>query len=116
MRVLEGKVAIVTGSARGIGRASAELLAAHGACVVINDLDEDLAQQTASEIEGETLAVGGDLTKDGVCEGLVQTAVDALGKLDIVINNAGFTWDGMAHKMRSSSRPRAARCSARSST
>ena len=48
MRVLEGKVAIVTGSARGIGRASAELLAAHGARVVINDLDEDLARQTAS--------------------------------------------------------------------
>ena len=49
MRVLEGKVAIVTGSARGIGRASAELLAAHGARVVINDLDEDLARQTAAE-------------------------------------------------------------------
>jgi 3-oxoacyl-[acyl-carrier protein] reductase len=99
MRVLEGKVAIVTGSARGIGRASAELLAAHGARVVVSDLDEDLARQTAAEIEGETLAVGGDLTKDGVCEALVQTAVDGFGKLDIVINNAGFTWDGMAHKM-----------------
>ena len=99
MRVLEGKVAIVTGSARGIGRASAELLAAHGARVVVNDLDEDLARQTAAEIEGETLAVGGDLTKDGVCEALVRTAIDEFGVLDIVVNNAGYTWDGMAHKM-----------------
>jgi 3-oxoacyl-[acyl-carrier protein] reductase len=99
MRVLEGKVAIVTGSARGIGRASAELLAAHGARVVVSDLDEDLARQTAAEIEGETLAVGGDLTKDGVCEALVRTAIETFGVLDIVVNNAGFTWDGMAHKM-----------------
>jgi 3-oxoacyl-[acyl-carrier protein] reductase len=99
MRVLEGKVAIVTGSARGIGRASAELLAAHGARVVINDLDEDLARQTAGEIGGETLAFGGDLTKDGVCEAMVRTAIDEFGVLDIVVNNAGYTWDGMAHKM-----------------
>jgi 3-oxoacyl-[acyl-carrier protein] reductase len=99
MRVLDGKVAIVTGSARGIGRASAELLAANGARVVINDVDEDLAKQTASEIDGETLAVGGDLTKDGVCEAMVRTAIDAFGVLDIVVNNAGYTWDGMAHKM-----------------
>ncbi|MGZ8708163.1 MAG: SDR family NAD(P)-dependent oxidoreductase [Gaiellaceae bacterium] len=99
MLVLEGKVAIVTGSARGIGRASAELLAAHGARVVINDLDEDLARQTAGEIGGETLAFGGDLTKDGVCEAMVQAAIDEFGVLDIVVNNAGYTWDGMAHKM-----------------
>ncbi len=99
MQVLESKVAIVTGSARGIGRASAELLAAHGARVVITDLDEDLARQTATEIGGDTIAVGGDLTKDGVCEAVVQTAIDEFGVLDIVVNNAGYTWDGMAHKM-----------------
>jgi 3-oxoacyl-[acyl-carrier protein] reductase len=99
MRVLEGKVAIVTGSARGIGRAAAELLATQGARVVINDLDEDLARQTAGEIGGETLAVGGDLTQDGVCEAVVQAAIDEFGVLDIVVNNAGYTWDGMAHKM-----------------
>jgi 3-oxoacyl-[acyl-carrier protein] reductase len=63
VRVLEGKVAIITGSARGIGRASAELLAAYGARVVINDLDEDLARQSASEIEGETLDFLGFLSK-----------------------------------------------------
>jgi 3-oxoacyl-[acyl-carrier protein] reductase len=99
MGVLDGKAAIVTGSARGIGRATATLLAAHGARVMINDLDADLAGQTAGEIDGETTAFGGDLTKDGVPEALVQRAVDAFGGLDIVVNNAGYTWDGMAHKM-----------------
>jgi 3-oxoacyl-[acyl-carrier protein] reductase len=99
MGVLDGKSAIVTGSARGIGRATATLLAAHGARVLINDLDADLAEQTAGEIDGETTAFGGDLTQDGVPEALVQHAVDAFGGLDIVVNNAGYTWDGMAHKM-----------------
>ena len=63
MGVLDGKVAIVTGSARGIGRATAELLGEHGAKVVINDLDADVAEQTASELAGETVVYGGDLTK-----------------------------------------------------
>jgi 3-oxoacyl-[acyl-carrier protein] reductase len=99
MGVLDGKAAIVTGSARGIGRASAELLASHGARVLINDLDADLAAQTAAEIDGETTVFGGDLTKDGVPEALVAAAHDAFGQLDIVVNNAGYTWDGMAHRM-----------------
>jgi len=99
MGVLDGKAAVVTGSARGIGRATAELLAAHGARVLVNDLDADLAAQAASEIDGETAVFGGDLTADGVPEALVQAAVDAFGRLDIVVNNAGYTWDGMAHKM-----------------
>jgi 3-oxoacyl-[acyl-carrier protein] reductase len=99
MRVLEGKAAVVTGSARGIGRAAAELLAAHGARVLIADLDGDLAAETASAIVGETAVYGGDLTRDGVPEAVVQAAVDAFGRLDIVVNNAGYTWDGMAHRM-----------------
>jgi 3-oxoacyl-[acyl-carrier protein] reductase len=99
MGVLEDKVAIVTGSARGIGRATAELLAEHGAKVVINDLDADLAQQTASEIEGETAVYGGDLTKEGSAEALVQAALDAWGKIDIIVNNAGYTMDAPIHKM-----------------
>ena len=99
MGVLDGKGAIVTGSARGIGRAAAELLTAHGARVLINDLDADLAEQAAAEIGGETIAFGGDLTVEGVPEALVQTAADAFGGLDIVVNNAGYTWDGVAHKM-----------------
>jgi 3-oxoacyl-[acyl-carrier protein] reductase len=99
MGVLDGKAAIVTGSARGIGRATADLLAGHGARVLVTDLDEDLAREAAAAIAGETAVFGGDLTRDGVPEALVQKAVDEFGQLDIVVNNAGYTWDGMAHKM-----------------
>ena len=99
MKVLDGKAALVTGSARGIGRATAELLCAQGARVLINDLDADLAAQAAAEIDGETAVFGGDLTREGVCEALVEKAVSEFGQLDIVVNNAGYTWDGMAHKM-----------------
>ncbi len=99
MGVLDGKAAIVTGSARGIGRATAELLAEQGARVLINDLDGDVAEQAASEIAGDTAVFGGDLTQSGVPDQLVQRAVDEFGRLDIVVNNAGYTWDGVAHKM-----------------
>jgi 3-oxoacyl-[acyl-carrier protein] reductase len=99
MTVLDGKVAIVTGSARGIGRATAELLAEQGAKVLINDLDGDVAEQTASEIAGETLVFSGDLTKEGVCDQLVQTVIDEWGKVDILVNNAGYTLDAPLHKM-----------------
>jgi 3-oxoacyl-[acyl-carrier protein] reductase len=97
--VLDGKSAIVTGSARGIGRATAELLASQGAKVLINDLDGDVAEQASGEIQGETVAFAGDLTKDGVPDKLVSTAVEAFGGIDIVVNNAGYTWDGPIHKM-----------------
>src|SRR6201991_3005698 len=99
MGVLDDKVAIVTGSARGIGRATAELLSEHGAKVVINDLDTDLAEQAASEIQGETAVYGGDLTAAGAPDALVQTAIDAWGKIDIIVNNAGYSIDGVVHKM-----------------
>jgi 3-oxoacyl-[acyl-carrier protein] reductase len=99
MGVLDDKAAIVTGSARGIGRATAELLAEHGAKVLINDLDADLAEQTASEIDAETVVYGGDLTQPGAADALVQTAIDAWGKLDIIVNNAGYTIDAPIHKM-----------------
>ncbi|HVU76816.1 MAG TPA: SDR family oxidoreductase [Gaiellaceae bacterium] len=99
MGVLDGKAAIVTGSARGIGRATAELLASHGARVLINDVDEEAAARAAAEIDGATAAFSGDLTHDGVPEALVQKAVDSFGQLDIVVNNAGYTWDGVVHKM-----------------
>src|SRR3954447_7124260 len=99
MGVLDGKAAIVTGSARGIGRATAELLSEHGASVLINDLDADLAAQPASEIPGETVVHGGDLTAPGACDALVQTAIDAWGKIDIIVNNAGYTVDAPIHKM-----------------
>src|SRR3954471_4127568 len=99
MGVLDDKVAIVTGSARGIGRATAELLSEQGAKVVINDLDGDVAEQTASEIQGETTVFAGDLTQGDAPDKLVQTAIDAWGKLDIIVNNAGYTLDAPIHKM-----------------
>src|SRR3712207_6132072 len=99
MGVLDDKAAIVTGSARGIGRATAELLVEQGAKVLINDLDGDVAEQAAGEIRGETAVFAGDLNKEGVPDQLVQTAVDAFGQIDIVVNNAGYTLDAPIHKM-----------------
>src|SRR5712692_11710185 len=99
MGVLDGKSAIVTGSARGIGRATAELLVAQGAQVLINDLDGDVAEQAAGEITGETAVFAGDLTKPGVPDQLVQKAIDSFGKIDIIVNNAGYTLDAPLHKM-----------------
>ena len=99
MGVLDGKSAIVTGSARGIGRATAELLASQGAQVLINDLDGDVAEQAAGEIQGETAVFAGDLTKADAPEQLVQKAVDSFGKIDIIVNNAGYTLDAPVHKM-----------------
>jgi 3-oxoacyl-[acyl-carrier protein] reductase len=99
MAVLDDKVAIVTGSARGIGKATAELLSEHGAKVVVNDLDGDVAQETADGIAGETAVYAGDLTADGAPEALIQTAIDAWGKIDIIVNNAGYTLDSAIHKM-----------------
>ena len=99
MTVLDGKVAIVTGSARGIGRATAELLAQQGAKVLINDLDGDVAAQTAAEIGGDTLVFAGDLTEPGVPDALVQKVIDEWGQVDILVNNAGYTLDAPIHKM-----------------
>jgi 3-oxoacyl-[acyl-carrier protein] reductase len=99
MGVLDGKAAIVTGSARGIGRATAELLSEQGAKVLINDLDGDVAKQAAEEIAGETTVFAGDLTKPGAPDQLVQAAIDAFGQIDIIVNNAGYTIDAPVHKM-----------------
>jgi 3-oxoacyl-[acyl-carrier protein] reductase len=99
MGVLDGKSAIVTGSARGIGRATAELLVAQGAEVLINDLDGDIAEQAAGEIAGDTAVFAGDLTKPGLPDQLVQKAIDSFGKIDIIVNNAGYTLDAPIHKM-----------------
>src|ERR1700755_707153 len=102
MGLLDGKAAIVTGSARGIGRATAELFVAEGAegaKVLTNDLDADVAEQTASELGGNTAVFAGDLTKTGAADELVAAAVDAFGGVDVVVNNAGYTWGGVGRQM-----------------
>ena len=96
---MSNPVVLITGALTGIGRATAELLSEQGAKVLINDLDGDVAEQTASEIAGETVVHGGDLTKEGAADALVQTAIDAWGKIDIIVNNAGYTWDSVIQKM-----------------
>ncbi|HEY8465822.1 MAG TPA: SDR family NAD(P)-dependent oxidoreductase [Solirubrobacterales bacterium] len=99
MGLLDGKNAIVTGSARGIGRATAELFIREGARVLINDIDGDVAEQAAGEIQGETAVFAGDLTDPKVPDQLVRKAMDEFGSVDILVNNAGYTWDGVVHKM-----------------
>ncbi|MEJ3747980.1 SDR family oxidoreductase [Actinomycetes bacterium KLBMP 9797] len=97
--VLDGRVAIVTGAARGIGQATAVLLAEHGARVVCADLDADALKQTVDLLDGQGVAVAGDLTDPHVPGQIVARAVEEYGQLDIVVNNAGYTWDGIFHKM-----------------
>jgi 3-oxoacyl-[acyl-carrier protein] reductase len=99
---LDNKVAIVTGAGRGIGNAIAVKLASEGARVVVNDLDEGPAKETVAEIEaagGQAVACVGSVTEDGFAERFVQTAVDTYGGLDIIVNNAGYTWDSVIQKM-----------------
>lgn len=92
--LLPGQVALITGAGNGIGRATALLFAAHGAKVVVSDLDAAKAQEVVKEIEaagGEALAVGGNVMEDGFAERLVKAAVEKFGKINHIVNNAGFT-------------------------
>ncbi|MCT1479918.1 SDR family NAD(P)-dependent oxidoreductase [Microbacterium sp. p3-SID336] len=101
MEKLAGKVAIVSGSGRGIGREIALRLAGEGAAVVVNDLDAEPAEQTVADIlasGGRAIACPGSVTADGFAERFVQTAVHNFGGVDIIINNAGFTWDAVIQK------------------
>jgi 3-oxoacyl-[acyl-carrier protein] reductase len=102
MAQLEGRVAIVTGSGRGIGRNIALRLARDGAAVVVNDLDEGPAHEAIAEIKGlggRAVACVGDVTAKDFGERIVKTAVDAFGGCHIVVNNAGYTWDSVIQKM-----------------
>lgn len=102
MGLVEGKAAIITGSGRGIGAATAKLLARHGARVIISDLDEEPATETAAAIQsagGQALVFCGNVTDPAFPAAIMQQAVQHFGGLDILVNNAGFTWDSMLHTM-----------------
>lgn len=99
MEELDGKVAIVTGSGRGIGLETVRKLAAAGGRVVINDLDQEVAREAAREFGDAVVTCAGDLTQPEFPERLVERALEAFGSLDIVVNNAGYTWDGPIHRM-----------------
>ena len=99
---LDGKVAIVTGSGRGIGRSIALKLAGEGARVVVNDLDADPAQDTVTAIRqagGDAVMCEGNVTSPDFAERIVGTAVSEYQGIDIVVNNAGYTWDSVIQKM-----------------
>jgi 3-oxoacyl-[acyl-carrier protein] reductase len=102
-KMLEGKVCLVTGAGRGIGKAAALLFAKEGGKVVLNDVDRAEVEETMEEIRrsgGAALSVPGDITAEGVPEKMVRAAVDAFGPgIDVIANVAGYTWDGMIHKM-----------------
>ncbi|NYE18268.1 SDR family oxidoreductase [Microbacterium immunditiarum] len=99
---LEGKVAIVTGSGRGLGLAYARELARQGAAVVVNDVDESIAAEAVAAIEadgGRAVAVVAPVGPTDTAKRLVQTAVDTFGRLDILVTNAGVLRDTVLWKM-----------------
>lgn len=98
---LEGRAALVTGSGRGIGRAIATQLAAWGASVMVNDLDEEPARETVSLIRaagGRAEHLAGDITSPSFPRQLVDGTLDAFRSIDILVNNAGYTWDNVIQK------------------
>ena len=102
MKTLDGKVALITGSGRGIGRAIALKLASHGARVVVNDLDQEPAEAVVAEIianGGTAVSCIGSVTAPDFAERFIKTAVENYEGIDIIVNNAGYTWDNVIQKM-----------------
>src|SRR5437899_10278365 len=102
MGLIEGKVAILTGSGRGIGAATAKMFGAEGASVVVSDLDPAPAEETAAAIRaasGKAIVVVGDVTDPAFPAQLIKATLDSFGGIDIIVNNAGYTWDGVIQNM-----------------
>ena len=99
MFTLNGKAALVTGSGRGIGRAIAQQLASAGAAVMLNDIDAGVLEEAQKDVGGHTAALAGDLTLPDFPQKLVDATVSQLGSVDIIVNNAGYTWDNVIQKM-----------------
>jgi 3-oxoacyl-[acyl-carrier protein] reductase len=102
MGMLDGKVAILTGAGRGIGSAAAKMFAAEGAMVVVSDLDPNPAEETASAIKnagGKAVVVAGDVTDPAFPAQLIKATLDVYSGIDIIVNNAGYTWDGVIQNM-----------------
>jgi len=97
---LEGKTALVTGAGRGIGKAIARRLSAAGARIMINDLDEAMLRESETEFAAPDSVqhVCGDLTDPDVPESIVQATISAFGSIDIIVNNAGYSWDSVIQK------------------
>ena len=96
---LKGRVALVTGAGRGIGKAIARRLAITGASVMINDLDENVLRAAEAEIATDRVRhVHGDLTDPSVPRLIVERTIEAFGAIDIIVNNAGYSWDGVIQK------------------
>ena len=101
-KLLDKKVCIITGAGRGIAKAAALLFAQEGGKIVACELDDEPALETVKEIKkngGEAVAVVGDITADGGPEKIIQTAVNAFGGIDVIVNAAGYTWDAMIQNM-----------------
>ena len=102
MGQLDGKVAIVTGSGRGIGREVALRLARDGASVVVNDLDDEPAQETVALVEqpgGRAVACNGNVTARGLRRSHRGHRGEGFGGIHVVVNNAGYTWDNVIQRM-----------------
>jgi len=102
MGMLNDKIAILTGSGRGIGAAAAKMFAAEGASVVVSDLDPAPAEEIAAAIRnagGKAIVVAGDVTDPAFPAQLVKATLDAFGDIDIIVNNAGYTWDAVIQNM-----------------